>query len=334
MKGQNTYFDDGLSRGVGHNVLLGQFRRSVVLAIVAVLCLAWNVPAIADASYTVDAIAGGLSTAEAGFTDLRMEYVFTYSAWKEPNEPNGPKLVVEGVYAEKRSKKMSKRLRYLVRKHSVVDPNVRQVTLGEHTLASFNGHATRVLHSKGKSGELMEPKKGYILAGYRKMFFPRLYRSPHTKIWYFADKLLGEFLKEYRDKFHIESESEALDGISTVKLVGTWTEANSVVSHTMKLWVSPKHNFLPLKRQLIRTDGSMITETALYNLIELPNGMWYPRVIRSPADPPGAPNPRIAQIYDISKISIEPIPEEFFGLEFPPNTDVIDDILKVSYTTY
>jgi len=331
MKWENKFFNDGLSRRVRHNVLLGQLRRSVVLAIVAVLCLPWNVPAIADASYTVDAIADGLSTAEARFTDLRMEYVFTHSDW---NEPNGPKLVVEGVYVQKTSKEISKRLRYLDRKHSFVDPNKGQVTLGEHALASFNGQATRLLYRRGKSGELMEPMKGYVLAGYKKKFFPRLYRDPHTKIWYFADKVLGEFLKEYRDKFHIESESELLDDISTVKLVGTWTEPNTVVSHSMKLWVSPEHNFLPLKRQLIRADGSLISETALYNLIQLPNGMWYPRVIRSPADPPGAPNPRIAHIYNISKISIEPIPEEFFSPEFPPNTYVIDDIQKVSYTTY
>jgi len=279
-------------------------------------------------SYSVDTIADGLLEAEARLSDIRLDYVFTHRAW---NEPNRPKVVVEGMYAQKTSKTMSKRLRYLERRDSIVNPNTGKVTLGEDSIASFNGEVTTILHRRTRSGEPMEPMKGYILASYDSKWFGRYDKDPHTKIWYHGTKMrLGGVLKKFKDQFHIESESEVLDGISTVKLVGT-LGAGKI---SMKLWVSPERNFLPLKRQIMRTGGRFLSETALYDLVQLPNGMWYPKTVRSPADPPGFPNPRIVHIYNISKISIEPIPEEFFTPDFPPNTRVYDEILKASYTTY
>lgn len=283
-------------------------------------------------SYSVDTIADGLLEAEARLTDIRLDYFFTHRAF---NEPNGPKLIVEGVYAQKKSANMPKRLRYLDHKHFFIDPKTEKTTQGEDTLASFNGQATIILYRKGRSGSKMNPKKGFILAGYKHNHFPTLYMDPHTKIWNYNKKMkLGSVLKKFRDQFHIESESEVLIGISTVKLVGTWTDPYNGISFTLKLWVTPERNFLPLKWQIIKTGKSMLSETALYDLVQLSNGMWYPKTVRSPADPPGLSNPRLAHIYNISKISIDPIPEEFFTPEFPPNTRVYDEILKASYTTY
>ncbi len=332
MKFPDDCFNCGVGR-IARQDVREHFMTSKAAVFVVVLNLLLTAPTIADAtSYSVDTIAEGLLAAEAQFTDLRLDYVFTHRAW---NKPKGPRLVVKAVYAQKMSKNTPKRLRYLGRKHSIVDPNTKKVTPGQETLASFDGQATIILYRKDESGKQMNPMKGYILAGYKHNHFPTVYMDPHTKIWYYHKKLLlGDFLKKFRQVFRIESESESLDGISTVKLVGTWADPYNGVKFTMKLWVATERNFLPLKRQIMRADGEMLTETALYDLVQLPNGMWYPKTIRSPADPPGIQKPRLAHIYNISKISTDAIQDEFFKPEFPPNTRVLDDILKVSYTTY
>jgi hypothetical protein len=280
----------------------------------------------------MDSIADGLVGAEAQLTDLRLDYLLVHRPW---DKPKGPMLVTEGIYAHKKCVSMPKTLRYLDRKvYYVIDPNRKRSNPYEDTLAAFDGQVSRILHRRDDSGKLLESMKGYILAGYEKDFFPSFMGDPHTAIWYFAGKQLGQFLKEQKDKFHIESQSEVVNGVSTVKLVGTlWINPNTGESRTMKLWISPERNFLPLKLQRLRNARDFAWETALYDLVQLPNGMWYPKTIRSPADPPGTAKPPFVQVYTISKISIDPLTQEFFRPEFPPNTRVLDDILKVSYAT-
>jgi len=296
------------------------------------LCSGRNNLGVAGTSYTVDSIADGLINAEAQFTNLRLDYVFIHKAW---NNPKAAMHVTEGIYVHKKCVNMPKALRYLDRKvYYVVDPNRERSSPYEDTLAAFDGQATRILHRRDDSGKPLESMKGYILAGCEKGAFPIFMGDPHTTIWYFAGKQLGQFLKEQKDKFHIESQSELLNGVSTVKVVGTlWMDQNTGESRTMKLWISPERNFLPMKLQRLRNVRELAWETALYDLVKLPNGMWYPKTVRSPADPPGTPNPPMLQIYNISKISVDPLSEEFFRPQFPPKTRVLDDILKVSYTT-
>jgi hypothetical protein len=262
--------------------------------------------------------------AEARFTDLRLGYVSSGRAW---NEPNGPINVAEATYTQKtlKNQKTPKRLRYQDLKVSRIDLEAEQSTLVWDTVACFDGEATMVLYRMVKSNE---PIRGLILAGYDPNQFPTM--DPHSKIWYFSNELLGDLLKKNRNTFRIESKSELLDELSTIKLVGTiWDGAA-----TMKLWVSPERNFLPMKRQIVKTGGRLLSETALYNLVQLSNGMWYPKTIQSPAEPPGAPEPAWVQSYNISEISIDPIPKEFFSLKFPPGARILDTILDVSYTTY
>jgi len=303
--------------------------RSVLIA---VLFLGWFGSVCVGSTYTVDAVADGLLAAEARLMNLRLEYVLTRSTW---NEPNRPKLVIEAVYAQKRSENAPGRLRYLDCKHTIVSPSKKQVAFRVDMLASFDGQVTTILYRKDESGESLEPMKGYILNGYKSGPFPTALGDPHTKIWYFAGRHLGTFLKEHRDKFHVESDSKVLNGISTIEVVGTlWADPNTGKSRTMKLWVSPERNFLPLKFQLVRANGELAWETALYDLMQLPNGIWYPKTIRSPADPPGMRDPQILEIHSISKISIDPLPDDFFRPKFPPGTRVLDNILNASYTTY
>jgi hypothetical protein len=302
-------------------------RMTTVVAFVGALSLVWATSTVGG-TYTVDTIADGLLASESRLSDLRLDYTFTHRAW---NKPKGPMLVTQAIFAQKISKRSAERLRYLDSEVHVVDPNTKNRSLQDHTLASFNGEATVILRRKVNSGK---PMKGYVLGGYKSDAFGGYAWDPHTKIWYYHPKMsLGAFLKKYASEFRVESQSEALDGIPATKLVGTWQDSHNGKTFSMKLWVSPERSFLPLKRQIIASDGTMLSETALYDLVQLPNGMWYPKTIRSPAEPPGIPQPSVAHIYEISRILIDPIPEGFFTPAFPPNTRVVDDILKVTYTT-
>jgi len=331
MKHVKRFSDDEVRMILCTDIHRGS-KISKVALFVSVLSLVWIVPAIGDDTvYTIDTIAEGLLGAEAQFTDLRLDYNDQRCVYRDGNSIC-PFRIVKAVYAQKVSKQdpndpnKPKKLRYLDRKSYLIDQNTKQITLVEDTLSTFNGKGTTVLNRKAKRGKLM---RAVILEGYDPNQFPAYDMDPHTKIWY-CGKKIGRILKENRKTFRTESEAELLDGVSTIKLTGTFADGKI----TMKLWISPERNFLPLKRQISKTGGRLLSETALYELVQLPNGMWYPKIIRSPDEPPGAPNPRMTQVYNISKISIEPITEEFFSPEFSPGTYVIDDINKVSYTTY
>ena len=159
-------------------------------------------------------------------------------------------LVTQATFAQKISKRSAERLRYLDSEVHVVDPNTKNRSLQDHTLASFNGEATVILHRKVNPGK---PMKGYVLSGYKSDAFGGYASDPHTKIWYYHRKMsLGAFLKKNAFEFRVESQSEAVDDIPATKLVGTWQDSHNGRSFTMKLWISPERNFLPLKCQIMR----------------------------------------------------------------------------------
>lgn len=327
-------------RIVNKSFLILQYRVShkhcgiliLFFLIEAFLYSPYAYPTPGNSKYTLDSIADGLLSAEARLSDLRLEYVFTHKAYKKSN---GPKMVAKCIYAQKRLKDSPKVLRYLDKKVSFVDPNRKDLILKEDFQVSFDGQATRLLYRRDESGKLLKPMEGYIIADYDKSWFGSYDKDPHTTIWYIAGKQWGQFIKEYKDKFYIEGEAEILNGISTVKLQGTMlTNPKHNTVNTFKIWISPERNFLPLKWQRLRSNGELAWEVELCDLMQLPNGMWYLKTIRTPAEPPGNPDFEIALTYEISEISIDPIPKELFTPEFPPNTHVRDTIQNISYTTY
>ncbi len=290
--------------------------------------LLYDATAIADTpNYNVDAIVKGLLAAEAQFADLRIEYSTTRRNWREPNQPFEK---TQAIYVHKTdpNQKKDKGLRYFDFQVFLVDPNAKGEKLLEDTLTSFDGERTIVLDRKVESGKA---KKGFIFADYASKYFSSYHKDPHTKIWYFGGKPIGEILKENKNTFRIESDTEILNDIPTMKLAGQILDGKV----TMTLWVSPERNFLPLKTQFAKSDGErLFMGTTLLDLAKLPNGIWYPKKIQSPAVPLTDPNPAYFLIYEIKNVSFEPISAEFFTPDFPPNTKVYDDILKVSYTTY
>lgn len=298
-----------------------------VLCGLGLFCFGSAVACFAADSDKVAAIAEGLLQAEQQFSNLRIDYIATRRDWNAPNEPF---RIVEGVYAQKKvvAEEEVKVLRYLGRKGSVIYPATEVSEVSEDECTSYDGEATMFLDRKAESDK---PMQGMILAGYVQERFPKYDLDPHTQIWHFDGRSLGQILKDNIGSFRIESENEKVEGTPAVKLVGTIWGGKA----EMALWVSPERGFLPVKREFKRPGGeSLFMGTIVRQLVQLPNGAWYPMQIQSPALPLDAPRPRYFLTYEISKISVKPIPSDFFSFNFPPGTRVWDDILKVSYLTY
>jgi hypothetical protein len=298
-------------------ILLAKCSRYLVfcgLSFILAFFFLINRDMAAEQTLTVDSAAEGLSASQAVFTNLRFEYV---SQWKIRLN-NGSDVIhrVEGTYAQK----FPGALRYRELKFSRIDIGNGDVNILVDGWAGYDGNATYILDRMVRTGK---PKRGYIRPGYDPNQFTIIGFDPLSNIWNQGKRSLASFVRENKGTFLTEQEKEIMEGVSTVKLVGNFADGKLA----MKLWLSPEHNSLPMKRQIFNNkDGKLMSETVLSNLVQLPNGLWFPQSIRS-----GSPDPEWAIYQEISKISIDPIPEDFFTPDFPAGTDVSDEVLGINY---
>jgi len=268
----------------------------------------------AEQLLTVGTAAEGLSAGEAAFTNLQFEYV---SQWQMRLE-NGPNVMhrVEGTYA----KKLLGALRYQDTKFFRINADNGDVNIFIDECASYDGNTTRILDRNVRAGK---PKHGYIRPGYDPNQFKKVDFDPYSTIWNQGKRSLASFVQQNKETFQTEQEKEIVGDVPTIKLVGSFADGKLM----MKLWLSPERNFLPMKKQIFNVkDGKLMSETVLSNLIQLPNGLWFPKSIRS-----GSPDPQWAIYQEISNISIDPISEKLFTPEFPPDTEVVDEVLSLRY---
>ena len=223
---------------------------------------------------------------------------------------------IEGTYA----RKIPGMFRYQDLKISRFKAN-GDVNIFMDGWASYDGNATYILDRNVRIGK---PKHGFIRYGYEPNQFKIIGGfDPVSNIWNLGKKSLADFIKENKETFQIGQEKEIIDGISTIKLEGSFGDG----TFTTKLWISPQRNYLPIKKQIYNTkDGKLMSETVLSNLVQLPNGLWFPKSIHF-----GSPDPNWAIYQENSNISIAPIPKDFFTPDFPTDTDVYDEILGINY---
>jgi len=297
--------------------LLAKYHRNLMFCVPSFLLVFFlfvNFGLAAEQMLTVDAMAEGLSAGEAAFTNLQFEYV---SQWQIRLE-NGQDVIhrIEGTYA----KKLSGALRYQDLKFSRINADNGDVNIISDGRASYDGNATYVLDRNVRAGK---PKHGYVRPGYDPNQFSNMNLVPHAHIWIYGKKSLASIIRQNKGTFQVEQATEMIEGIPTAKLTGVIANG----AFMMKLWISPERNFMPLKRQIILVkDGKLMQEMVLSNLVQLPNGLWFPKSIRF-----GSPDPQWASYQEISKISIDPIPEKIFTPEFPADTEVVDEVLGLRY---
>ena len=215
-------------------------RRTVWLPLILVAFAVHFAPlAIAEGEhgYTVGSVAQGMVGAQAKFTDLQLNYVT-----KEQSHRNGSVTTVrilDGIYAQKKFKDRPVRLQYLERKVSIYDPNTKRPTrLLVDSRSSFDGEKTEVLDRIG-SAETKNLMEAHIHAGYDPAQFRYEIRDPNTEIWYNGRRSLASIITDPKNAFHVGSQSETLNGLPCVRLVGK--NGNDVV--TLELWVCPERGF-------------------------------------------------------------------------------------------
>jgi len=246
---------------------------------------------------------------------LTLDYVANSPAWLRETDTYEPRII-EAQYFHK----LPQQMRRLERRVFQIKKDTGRQVLLDDKLLSFNGKATlRLL--RAAEPNLM---RASVYEGYKSEGF--VYGDcPHDVIWKMGPRSYGAVIRESRDTFRIESDSELVERVPVIKIVGTVMDGKLIV----RMWISPQRGFLPLKMQFVRaSDNKLGREVVLSDLTRLPKGLWYPRRIRE-----GSPDPKEATTYDLKKISTEPIAEEFFTPKIPPGTFVHDHVLGLTYTT-
>lgn len=298
-----------LAKYIGKNILYG------LISIIIITCF-YHYSYASEQPVTLDSISDGLSTNEAAFTNLRLEYILQWRLRLEDGSDVFHRI--EAVYA----KKTPGNLQYLEQNFSRINVASGEVNVFTDGWASFDGNATYTLNKNVRAGK---PKRGFVRLGYDPNDFSTtsIYFIPHSNIWNQGRQSLATFIRKNKETLKVEQGMESIEGVPSIKLAGNFAEGKLM----MKLWISPQRNFLPIKRQVYNTkDGKLMSETVLSNLVQLPNGLWFPKSIRF-----GSPDPEWAIYQEITNISIEPIPEDFFKPAFPEGTEVVDEVLGLRY---
>jgi hypothetical protein len=231
------------------------------------------------------------------------------------------KQISEATY----SHDLSRGLRLRQSRTRIIDPNDPAKEHEENMSVSFNGQSTFAF--TGPSVYKKE-KEGFVLKGFNKSYFSALYANPYSMTWCVGGgiKKWTQVIEQNIADFKIESTSEFIEGLPVIEMAGYTDNGRT----KCVLWICPERNYLPLKQQIWDAKESrLIQEVGLYELKQLPNGIWFPMLIKFPAEPPAIPDAKVKITQSVLTISIEP--NKDFSLDFPPDTYVIDEVNEVSY---
>ncbi|MBN2591225.1 MAG: hypothetical protein JXA96_15280 [Sedimentisphaerales bacterium] len=271
----------------------------------------------------METIAEGIITAEEQYRDLQLKW--THETY--PNIKNPSTTMYEGTYAYK-IKDSGIKMQYYDYKMFINEPNSTERILKRDWLCTYNGDHSVWLQ---RSLEEEEPSKAYVDPVFSQRFAYYSTNPFNIALGYFAGKEpLGRLIKEHLDECEIENSSEILNGIQVV----CFSIIDKNTGGGMRYWLSPEYNFLPLKCQTVPPQNrSKSIDTVFEDFVKLPNGMWFPKTIRTPSKPEDFSDKISCDIYKYSEIKVDSIPEDFFSLSIPDNTIVIDSIANLTYTT-
>jgi len=153
----------------------------------------------------------------------------------------------------------------------------------------------------------------------------------HQRVWSFGGPSYGDWILQDDSDLKVAGVS-TLQGVDVVLLEGTIFNGGG--GGHMRLWVAPSQGYLPLKVQLTQANESEpFTEIVLSDVQQVAPGIWYPRVVR--AGKPGG-DPAIDRdafiLFRADSISVQPLKDTEFQIDFPFGTWVTDRILGTAYT--
>ena len=198
-----------------------------------------------------------------------------------------------------------------------------------HILTSYNGKVAKKFQDDNLPGS---NPNGIITnkANFMPILFktPLIYTAHHFKL--IDGVSLGQLLRD-KDRLIVELDKEIkkVNGFNTIRAdIYRYTGETKV--HTRGICFSPEHNFAIVKIELYSGPKSSVSFDVL-ELEEAKKGIWFPvHGCRSDSSGKGPKN----IIKATSKVIInQGLKKEYFDIEFPPGTQVNDEISGIRYVS-
>lgn len=104
-----------------------------------------------------------------------------------------------------------------------------------------------------------------------------------------------------------------------------------------RLYFSPDHGYTLVRIEYLRSGNKTDTCVDVLKLQEVADGFWFPvegRIVSPPLEDPGSDDyaGEVINIYKAKEVLVNTgVPDEFFDFEFPPGTQVQDEITGMTY---
>lgn len=289
-------------------------RQAHSWAMALLCCASGSISALAaDNIMPAPQVFEAMKAADAQLTDLRLRYTRD-----SPHHEKGSVLrkLIEGAYAQK----LPEGWIYQSSVRQLSDPvtNQSQKHNLPNQIATFDGTVTTVLQTDANDKGV---RVAEIHPGRVEKFFPKD-ENPHMHVYRASAAMtFEEYLSP--DSLTMAPDTELVGDIPCLSIAGRAAGGNSV-----RVWVAPSRSFLPIK-MTIELPGYGAYQQELSELIQLENGMWYPKRITR-----GLPNKSDAlTTFVIHEASTKVLQHSEFEVLFPPGTRVGDVVNNRTYTT-
>lgn len=95
----------------------------------------------------------------------------------------------------------------------------------------------------------------------------------------------------------------------------------------VRLFIDPSKNFIPVKKEFLKYDGTLLLRYECSSFHQDKNGLWIPYQY-SWSDP----RVSFSTVYDVEEVVVnEPIPDKLLNFSFPSGTVVNDEIANLQY---
>ncbi len=202
---------------------------------------------------------------------------------------------------------------------------------------SYNGKTGRLLSVTEKPGQDLPVAEGVITKSKRFILHETATPQNYTVLRFMQNPYNYPLSKALRNDEWVEIDEriKVINGFSTIRVtlfVMDLVDANDQKVPCLNILFSVNHGYTPVKFQDIN-GGKPGFSVDVTELTEVSIGLWFPKSGQMiwPADKRRSPECR-TQLYKASSIEInQGLPDDFFNIDFPPGTRVVDETLSLEY---
>jgi hypothetical protein len=274
-----------------------------------------------SANITLDLLADIVEAQEQAIVDITVEY--TISVDPPPKKQNG---LIIGIGPKKYKWFASKPFTELSKSScdfSVMNENENAWDV--HISQAYNGKVAKKYQLDGwpnRSSEgIITNKRNFKPI---KSATPLAYTVHHFADQYFS---LSQLLRE-KEKVTVvlDNEIRTVNNFDAI-CIDIYGHSKDKKVLAQRVFFSPEHNFTPVKIEYFNGRTTSV-EFNVLELEEVKEGIWFPIKGCSISSRPNTPQ----NIYQASKVILnQGLKEDFFDIEFPPGTEIHDEITGLRY---